>query len=174
VVQQTGEGTVRCVAALERRHPAPGSSVRATGAGMLTPLRPAAVAGAMKVFAGTQERGGLVETGIKAVDLLCPYMQGGSVGLWGDIGAGELKLRTHPDDVGELPPDERGVWERARRVQNFLTQPMFMAEPYTKIPGRRVPLAQTLAGVKAILDGKADEVAEDSLLFVGALDDVKT
>lgn len=83
----------------------------------------------------------------------------------------ELKERTHPDDVEALSREDRLTWDRARRLQNFLTQPFFVAEPYTNVPGQRISLADTLAGVTAILDGKTDALPEDALLFTGTLED---
>jgi RNA polymerase sigma factor (sigma-70 family) len=82
----------------------------------------------------------------------------------------ELKERVHPDDVNGLPEKDRRTWERARRIENFLTQPFFSAEPYTKVAGQRVPLQQTLVGCAAILDGRYDPVPEEAFLFVGTIE----
>jgi F-type H+-transporting ATPase subunit beta len=58
---------------------------------------------------------------------------------------------------------------RARRLQRFLTQPFTVTEGFTGVPGRAVPLAETIAGCRAILDGECDDWAESSLYMVGTL-----
>ncbi|MEX6508412.1 F0F1 ATP synthase subunit beta [Jiella sp. M17.18] len=71
----------------------------------------------------------------------------------------------------ELGPDDRLTVRRARRLQRFLSQPFTVTEAFTGMAGQSVSRADTLAGVRAILDGAADEWAEDSLYMVGTLDD---
>jgi F-type H+-transporting ATPase subunit beta len=63
--------------------------------------------------------------------------------------------------------------KRARRLQRFLTQPFMVTEAFTGTPGASVPLGETLAGCRAILDGAADEWAESSLYMVGTLDQAR-
>ncbi|WP_275949677.1 F0F1 ATP synthase subunit beta [Jiella avicenniae] len=73
--------------------------------------------------------------------------------------------------VEELGPEDRTTVRRARRLQRFFSQPFVVTEAFTGMAGRTVARSDTLAGVKAILDGEADDWAEDSLYMVGTLDD---
>jgi F-type H+/Na+-transporting ATPase subunit beta len=75
--------------------------------------------------------------------------------------------------VEELGAADRLVVKRARRLQRFLTQPFAVTEAFTGTPGRSVPLAETLAGCRAILDGETDDWAENSLYMIGNLDDAR-
>ncbi len=72
--------------------------------------------------------------------------------------------------VEELGAADRLVVVRARRLQRFLTQPFMVTEAFTGSPGASVPLADTLAGCRAILAGETDDWAESSLYMVGSLD----
>ena len=74
--------------------------------------------------------------------------------------------------VDELAADDRTLVARARRLRNFLTQPFFVAEAFTGVPGVRVPVAATVEGVEAILAGRCDEVPDDALFMVGSLPEV--
>ena len=60
--------------------------------------------------------------------------------------------------------------KRARRVQLFLTQPFFVAEAFTDIPGEFVPLAETLKGCKELLEGRYDDLPEQAFYFVGTIE----
>jgi F-type H+-transporting ATPase subunit beta len=75
--------------------------------------------------------------------------------------------------VEELGAADRLMVKRARRLQRFLTQPFMVTEAFTGTPGASVPLGETLAGCRAILDGAADEWAESSLYMVGTLDQAR-
>jgi F-type H+/Na+-transporting ATPase subunit beta len=75
--------------------------------------------------------------------------------------------------VEELGAHDRQLVTRARRLQRFLTQPFVVTEAFTGLPGRSVPLADTLAGCRAILDGAADEWPESALYMIGALDEAQ-
>jgi F-type H+-transporting ATPase subunit beta len=75
--------------------------------------------------------------------------------------------------VEELGADDRRIVGRARRLQRFLTQPFTVTEAFTGVPGRSVPVADTLAGCKAILGGECDEWQESSLYMVGTLDEAR-
>lgn len=75
--------------------------------------------------------------------------------------------------VEELGASDRLVVKRARRLQRFLTQPFMVTEAFTGMAGATVPLADTLAGCRAILDGAADEWSESSLYMVGTLEDAR-
>lgn len=74
----------------------------------------------------------------------------------------------------ELGSDDRRIVGRARRLQRFLTQPFSVTEAFTGVPGRSVPVADTLAGCKAILAGECDDWQESSLYMVGTLEEART
>jgi F-type H+-transporting ATPase subunit beta len=69
----------------------------------------------------------------------------------------------------ELRPDDQLAILRARRLERFLTQPLFVTESLTGRPGRHVPLADTLAGCEAILGGQFDSVDERRLYMIGGI-----
>jgi F-type H+-transporting ATPase subunit beta len=73
----------------------------------------------------------------------------------------------------ELSATDRQIVRRARRLQRFLTQPFMVTEAFTGKAGRSVPLAETLEGCRAILDGAGDDWAESSFYMVGALDEAR-
>ncbi|HUO53164.1 MAG TPA: F0F1 ATP synthase subunit beta [Rhodoblastus sp.] len=75
--------------------------------------------------------------------------------------------------VEELGAADRLIVKRARRLQRFLSQPFMVTEAFTGTPGCSVPLAETIHGCEAILDGAADDWAESSLYMVGALDEAR-
>ncbi|MCP1335074.1 F0F1 ATP synthase subunit beta [Futiania mangrovi] len=75
--------------------------------------------------------------------------------------------------VEELGREERLLVGRARRVQRFLTQPFFVAAAYTGLEGRSVPVAETVAGCAAILEGECDDWDEASLYMIGNLDEAR-
>jgi F-type H+-transporting ATPase subunit beta len=63
--------------------------------------------------------------------------------------------------------------KRARRLERFLTQPMFVTEAFTGLTGRHVPLEDTIAGCEAILGGAFDAVDEVRLYMIGSVTEVK-
>jgi len=71
----------------------------------------------------------------------------------------------------ELSEEDRLIVHRARRLQRFLTQPFFSTEQYTGIPGRYVPLEETLRGFEEILEGKHDDLPEQAFYMVGTIDE---
>ncbi len=71
--------------------------------------------------------------------------------------------------VEELGLDEQLLVARARRLQRFLTQPFFVAAPFTGMEGRSVPIAETIAGCRRIMDGYCDDWAEASFYMIGSL-----
>ena len=73
----------------------------------------------------------------------------------------------------ELSDADRQVVLRARRLQRFLTQPFFVTETFTGKPGRRVSLADTIAGCQAILKGELDDVPETAFYMIGTIDEVR-
>jgi F-type H+-transporting ATPase subunit beta len=60
---------------------------------------------------------------------------------------------------------------RARRIQRFLTQPMFTAEAFTGVKGKYVPIAETVQGFKEILEGKHDALPEQAFYMVGSIEE---
>lgn len=75
--------------------------------------------------------------------------------------------------IEELSTADRLLVKRARRLQRFLTQPFMVTEAFTGTRGASVPLADTLAGCRAILDGVADDWAESALYMVGTIEDAR-
>ena len=73
--------------------------------------------------------------------------------------------------VDELSEEDRQIVARARKIQRFLTQPMFVAEAFTGQPGRYVPIKDTVAGFREILDGKHDDLPEQAFYMVGTIDE---
>ena len=73
----------------------------------------------------------------------------------------------------ELDEEDKITVYRARKIQKFLSQPFSVAETFTGIPGKYVPVKETIRGFKAILDGEMDEYPEQAFLMVGTIDDVK-
>lgn len=71
--------------------------------------------------------------------------------------------------IEELSPEDRVLVGRARRLRNFLTQPFFVAESATGQPGRRVAMAEAVAGAGAILEGRCDDLPEGALFMIGPL-----
>jgi len=72
--------------------------------------------------------------------------------------------------IEELSEDDKLTVGRARRIQRFLSQPMFTAEAFTGIPGAYVPVAETVRGFKEILDGKHDNLPEQAFYMVGTIE----
>ena len=73
--------------------------------------------------------------------------------------------------VDELSDEDKLVVARARRAQRYLSQPFFVAEQFTGLPGVMVPLAETIRGFKMILSGELDEYPEQAFLNVGTIDE---
>ncbi len=73
--------------------------------------------------------------------------------------------------IDELSDEDRLIVQRARKIQRFLSQPMFVAEAFTGQPGTYVPLEETIRGFMEILDGKHDELPEQAFYMVGTIDD---
>jgi F-type H+-transporting ATPase subunit beta len=73
--------------------------------------------------------------------------------------------------IEELSDDDRLTVFRARKIQRFLTQPMFVAEVFTGQEGRYVPIKDTVRGFKEILEGKHDELPEQAFYMVGPIEE---
>jgi F-type H+-transporting ATPase subunit beta len=74
--------------------------------------------------------------------------------------------------IEELSDDDKMTVARARRIQRFLSQPMFVSEVFTGRPGRYVPIAETVRGFKEILEGKHDTLPEQAFYMAGTIDEV--
>jgi F-type H+-transporting ATPase subunit beta len=74
--------------------------------------------------------------------------------------------------MDELSEEDKMIVNRARRVQRFLSQPFFVGEKFTSIPGRYVPVEDTVRGFKEIIDGIHDDIPEGYFLNAGTIDDV--
>ena len=74
--------------------------------------------------------------------------------------------------MDELSEEDKMVVARARKVQRFLSQPFFVAEQFTGMPGRYVDIKDTVRGFREILDGKHDGVPEQAFYLVGTIEDV--
>ena len=72
----------------------------------------------------------------------------------------------------ELSEDDRLTVGRARKIQRFLSQPMFVAEVFTGRPGAYVPIQETIRGFKEILEGKHDSISEQHFFMSGTIDEV--
>lgn len=73
--------------------------------------------------------------------------------------------------MDELSEEDKLVVARARKVQRFLSQPLFVAEQFTNMPGAYVDIKDTVRGFREILDGKHDEVPEQAFYLVGTIED---
>ena len=71
----------------------------------------------------------------------------------------------------ELSEDDKLVVNRARKIQRFLSQPFSVAEQFTGMQGKYVPVKETIRGFREILDGKHDNLPESAFLFVGTIDE---
>ena len=75
--------------------------------------------------------------------------------------------------IDELSAEDKMSVYRARKIQRFLSQPFSVAEKFTGVTGVYVPLAETIRGFKAILDGELDDCPEAAFFNVGTVDDVR-
>ncbi|MFV0289062.1 MAG: F0F1 ATP synthase subunit beta [Mycoplasmatales bacterium] len=74
--------------------------------------------------------------------------------------------------MDELSEEDKDLVNRARKIRNFLSQPVHVAEIFSGIPGTYVPVKETVKGFRAILDGECDEIPEQAFLYAGTIDDV--
>ena len=75
--------------------------------------------------------------------------------------------------IDELSEDDKLVVARARKIERFFSQPFFVAERFTGIEGRYVPLNETVRGFREILDGKCDDLPEQAFMMAGTIEDVR-
>ncbi len=73
--------------------------------------------------------------------------------------------------MDELSEEDKLLVNRARKIQRFLSQPFTVAEQFTGMEGRYVPIKETIRGFREILDGKHDDLPESAFLFVGTIDE---
>jgi F-type H+/Na+-transporting ATPase subunit beta len=75
--------------------------------------------------------------------------------------------------IDELSEEDKAVVARARKIQRFLSQAFTVAEQFTGLAGKYVPITETVRGFKEILDGKCDDLPEAAFLFVGNIDEAR-
>jgi F-type H+-transporting ATPase subunit beta len=75
--------------------------------------------------------------------------------------------------IDELSEDDKLVVARARKIERFFSQPFFVAERFTGIQGRYVPLQETVRGFREILDGNCDDLPEQAFMMAGTIEDVR-
>jgi F-type H+-transporting ATPase subunit beta len=75
--------------------------------------------------------------------------------------------------IDELSEDDKLIVARARKIERFFSQPFFVAERFTGIPGRYVPLKETVRGFREILDGHCDDLPEQAFMMAGTIEDVR-
>jgi F-type H+-transporting ATPase subunit beta len=73
--------------------------------------------------------------------------------------------------IDELSDDDKITVQRARKIQRFLSQPMFVAAQFTQIPGRYVKLEDTIDGFEQIISGALDDLPESAFYMVGTIDE---
>ena len=74
--------------------------------------------------------------------------------------------------IEELSEEDKLTVTRARRIQRFLSQPMFVTEVFTGRPGKYVSVEETVSGFKEILEGKHDDLPEQAFYMAGNINDV--
>ncbi|OGD63765.1 F0F1 ATP synthase subunit beta [Candidatus Beckwithbacteria bacterium RBG_13_42_9] len=75
--------------------------------------------------------------------------------------------------IDELSDEDKQTVARARKIQRFLTQPMFVAEQFTSFPGKYVKIEETINGFAAILDGKYDHLPEQAFYMIGTIEEAE-
>jgi F-type H+-transporting ATPase subunit beta len=73
--------------------------------------------------------------------------------------------------IDELSEDDKVAVARARKIQRFLSQPFHVAEQFTQIPGKYVPVAETIRGFKMIVEGELDHIPEQAFFMVGPIEE---
>ena len=73
--------------------------------------------------------------------------------------------------MDELSDEDKLTVSRARKIQRFLSQPFSVAEQFTGMKGKYVPIKETIRGFKEIIEGKHDDLPESAFLFVGTIDE---
>ncbi|WP_216083282.1 F0F1 ATP synthase subunit beta [Candidatus Mycoplasma haematohominis] len=73
--------------------------------------------------------------------------------------------------INELSLEDRNTVYRARKIRNFFSQPFFVAEKFTNMPGKYLKISETVRSFKMIVDGEVDDLPEEAFLYVGNIDD---
>ncbi len=76
--------------------------------------------------------------------------------------------------IDELSDEDKQIVARARRIQKFFSQPMYVAEVFSQLPGRYVKISDTIKGFKGLIEGKYDSLPEDAFYMVGSIDEVES
>lgn len=74
--------------------------------------------------------------------------------------------------IDELNEEDKLTVSRARKIQKFLSQPFFVAEQFTQIPGKYVPIKESIEGFRAICEGECDSIPEQAFFMAGGIEDV--
>ena len=74
--------------------------------------------------------------------------------------------------MDELSEEDKLTVARARKIQRFLSQPFSVAEQFTGMEGKYVPLSETIRGFREIIEGLHDDIPESAFLFAGTIDEV--
>ena len=74
--------------------------------------------------------------------------------------------------IDELSSEDKNIFYRSRKLRNYFTQPMFVAENYTNIPGKFVKINDVLEDVKNILSGTYDNIDESKFLYIGTVKEI--
>ena len=75
--------------------------------------------------------------------------------------------------IDELSEEDKIIVARARKIQKFLSQPFFVAEQFTGLKGKYVPIAETVRSFREVLEGKHDDLPEQAFYLVGGIDEVR-
>jgi F-type H+/Na+-transporting ATPase subunit beta len=75
--------------------------------------------------------------------------------------------------IDELSEDDKLIVSRARKIERYCSQPFYVAQQFTGLEGRYVPLKETVRGFREILDGKHDDLPEQAFLMIGAIDEAR-
>ena len=86
------------------------------------------------------------------------------------VGPGDV-LEISVLGVDELSEDDKLIVSRARKIERYFSQPMFVAQQFTGLEGRYVPLKETVRGFREILDGVHDDLPEQAFMMVGTIDE---
>ena len=73
--------------------------------------------------------------------------------------------------IDELSEEDKVIVARARKIERFLSQPFFVAEQFTGVPGKYVSLEDTIRGFKMITDGELDQLPEQAFYMVGGIEE---
>jgi F-type H+-transporting ATPase subunit beta len=74
--------------------------------------------------------------------------------------------------IDELAEEDKLIVSRARKIQKFLSQPFFVAEQFTNIPGKYLPVSETVSSFAALCEGKYDHIPEQAFWMVGGIEEV--